>query len=206
MKASMISRDASTFVALAQAVALARAEGVLEEDVSVDLSAALVAGILTGCMEMETYGRVHEAMARLLEKAFEGARLEPPPAERSGEAETEGPLGVYLEVVGEAWDKVSWEEEACARLKTFAREAFDLNRARFGDEGWFEAPLRRDPVQLLRRARSAGLLIVSIEGALPAARTTGVLRDAGAPATAPRVLLGWGDRRIALDVAAASQS
>ncbi|MBI5439620.1 MAG: hypothetical protein HY900_00240 [Deltaproteobacteria bacterium] len=205
MKTSMVSRDAKTFVALAQAVSLARTEGVLDAQTSVDLSAAFVAGILTGCMEMETYGRVHDALARLLEKAFETA---PEPKGPSGSAEppagSEGPLGVYLEEVGEAWDKVSWDEEACGRLKGFARDSFDLKRARFGGPAWFTAPLRSTAEALLRKARAAGLLVVSIEGVFPGEGTWIVLRDPDPAPEAPRIVFGWGDRRIAMALAPAA--
>jgi hypothetical protein len=201
MRTSMVTQDASTFVSLAQAVALARTEGVLDDDSAADLSAALVAGILSGCMEVETYGRVHEALALLLEKAFEGAaEFLPPAPTREGSAED--PLGVYLEVVGDAWEKVSWNEEACGRLKAFAREVFDLGRAHFGAPGWFSAPLGTDAEDLLRKARAAGLLVLSIDGSLPAGETGGVLKewDPTEPAEGLRAVLGWGERRLALDL------
>lgn len=200
MKTSMVSRDAKTFVALAQAVSLARSEGVLDAAASVDLSAAFVAGILTGCMEMDTYGRVHDALARLLENAFEGTAKEAKPSARIPEAEGEGPLGIYLEEVGEAWDKVSWDEEACGRLKAFARQSFDLKHARFGGSAWFTAPLKASPEAVLRKARTAGLLVVSMQGALPGKGSWVTLRDPEANPESARIVLGWGDRRIAMDL------
>jgi hypothetical protein len=208
MKTSMVSRDAKTFVALAQAVGLARTEGVLDREASADLSAAFVAGILTGCMEMETYGRIHDALADLLEMAFEGSTQEVRPAAGSKTATgtSEGPLGVYLEEVAEAWDKVSWDEEACGRLKRFVRESFDLGEARFGGESWFTAPLRTSAETLLRKARAAGLLVISMEGTLPAKGSRVLLRDPAATAGTPRVVFGWGERRIAMDAAETSTS
>ncbi len=206
MKTSMVSREASTFVSLAQAVQLARTEGVLDAETSSDLSAALVAGMLTGCMEMETYGRVHDALARLLEKAFEAPAREAKPAEAGESGGAEGPLGVYLEVVGEAWDKVSWEEEASARLKRFVQKSFDLRKATFGAAGWFSAPLRADADAVLRDARAAGLLVVSMQGAPPAGAARALLCDPESEPGAFRLVLGWGERRVALDLLPAQTS
>ncbi|MBE0618561.1 MAG: hypothetical protein IH608_11650, partial [Proteobacteria bacterium] len=100
MKSSMISQDADTFVALGQAVSLAAVEGALDEQGSRDLTAALVAGILSGCMELDTYARVHEALARLLERAFAGASpraVARKPSNGGAGGSGDDALGVYLE-------------------------------------------------------------------------------------------------------------
>lgn len=199
MKTPMITRDADTFVALAQAVTLARAEGAVDARTSAELSAALVAGLLTGCMEMETYGKVHDALASLLERAFAGPTRPAEPSPPAGTGE-DSSLEVYLEVVADAWDKVSWDDEAASRLKSFVRKAFDLSRARFGEDGWFRAPLRTEPDRFVSDARAAGLLVVSIEGSPPAGSAEGTLRDPGDRRVGSRVLLGWGERRVALDL------
>ncbi|WP_459942058.1 hypothetical protein [Deferrisoma palaeochoriense] len=202
MRRPMVTRDVETFVALGRAVSLAAAEGALEPEEARDLAAALVAGILSGCMEFDTYARIHDALARLLDRAFEAeaAPLQPPPGPTEEEPPDE-PLGVYLEVVGEAWDQVGGEEN-CAGLKGFAARVFDLGRARFGNGGWFSAPLRVSGAELIRLARGAGLLIVSLQGPEPAA---GAEVRLGAPGGPPpkgfRLLLGWGDRRAALETA-----
>lgn len=202
MKSSMISQDADTFVALGQAVSLAAVEGALDEQGTRDLTAALVAGILSGCMELDTYARVHEALARLLERAFAA----PPRSASRGSANGGAPrtgedsLGVYLEVVADAWEKVTWEEEACGRIKAFVDRAFDLSRARFGDGAWFRAPLRGSLDDLTRDARAAGLLVVSIQGAAPQGQLEAVLETLDAVPAPARVVLGWGERRTALDV------
>ncbi len=194
----MVTRDVETFVGLGRAVALAAAERALAPQEARELTAALVAGILSGCMEFETYARIHDAMARLLDRAFaQGAAPVSAPADAS--APPDEPLGIYLEVVGEAWDQVSIQDEACEGLKGFAGRAFDLGRARFGNGSWFQAPLRVGGAEVLRLARAAGLLVVSVAGPMPAPASDGYLTD---PARAPgafRVVLGWGDRRIALD-------
>ncbi len=198
----MVTRDVETFVALGRAVSLAAAEGALDPEEARDLAAALVAGILSGCMEFDTYARIHDALARLLDRAFASgsAALEPPPGEDGAEPPEE-PLGVYLEVVGEAWEQVGGEEN-CASLKGFAARAFDLGRARFGNGVWLSAPLRVSGQELIRLARGAGLLIVSLEGPEPPA---GVEVHLGAPEGPPpkgfRAVLGWGDRRAALETA-----
>jgi hypothetical protein len=208
MKTTMVAREADTFVALAQAVALARAEGAVDAKTSSSLSAGFVAGLLTGCMEMETYGQIHDALARLLEKAFEkperGAGS--PVVRASATPEAEGSLEVYLEVVEDAWSKLSWEEETCGRLKAFARKTFDMGRATFGEGAWFRAPLRTDLSRLVREARSAGLLIVSMEGQPPGGATEAALRDPSAPAARSRVVRGWGERRVALDLVPAGSA
>ncbi len=202
MKNSMITQDADTFVALGQAVSLATVEGALDREDTRDLTAALVAGILSGCMELDTYARVHDALARLLERAFEG----PPPAAPGGAPpggtgeEDPAALGVYLEVVGNAWEKVTWEEEVCGRLKGFVADAFDLSRARFGEGAWFRAPLRGTVDDLSREARAAGLLVISAQGAVPEGALEATLETTDAPAGPARLVLGWGDRRTALDL------
>ncbi len=202
MKASMITRDADTFVSLGRAVNLAATEGALDPESSRELTAALVAGILTGCMELDTYARVHDALARLLEKTFEGpstAETTPPAGAPGDEAEAES-LDVYLEVVGEAWEKVGWEE-SCGPLKEFVRSAFDLDHAHFGEKGaWFRAPLQADLDSVLRRARAAGLLVVSVQGGGSGAPSEAVLHEPDAATPPARVVLGWGDRRAALDL------
>jgi hypothetical protein len=203
MKTSMVAQDAQTFVALGRAVALATDEGALDREESAELTAGLVAGILTGGMELDTYANVHKALARLLERAFEGpTREQPTPfpaALNAKEPAGEEPLGVYLEVVGEAWDKVSWEAEAAGKLKAFIRRVFILDRATFGENGWFRAPLTTSSDGVVRAAREAGLLIVSMEGVIPKTPAEAVLEDPESPSSEARVLLGWGDRRTALD-------
>jgi len=202
MKKSMITQDADTFVALGRAVSLASIEGALDPDEFRELTAALVAGILSGCMELDTYARVHDAMARLLEHAFHGPPI-PPAAPAPGGKQPSGEedsLGVYLEVVGEAWEKVGWDQEACGLLKGFVARAFDLSHARFGDGGWFRAPLRGSIDDLTHAARAAGLLVVSIQGEVAAEATDAVLEETAAPPGSARVVLGWGDRRTALDL------
>lgn len=199
MKASMITRDADTFVSLGRAVTLAATEGALDRESSRDLTAALVAGILTGCMELDTYAKVHEALARLLEKAFEGPPVAAAAGQGGGAEPEDDTLGVYLEVVGEAWDKVGWDEN-CGPLKDFVRGAFDLDRAHFGEGSWFRAPLQADLESVLRRARAAGLLVVSVQGGAAGKPFEGVLHEPDAATPPARVVLGWGDRRAALDL------
>jgi hypothetical protein len=203
MKSPMVTRDAETFVALARAVALAHAEGALDEATATDLSAALVAGMLTGSMEMGTYGKVHDALARLLEKAFEGPVRAVAPSGRNGPAKEE-PLGVYLEVVGDAWDSVTSDDEPYSGLAAFVRNSFDLKRAHFGEEAWFRAPLKTGLEVLLNRAKTAGLLLISTQGESPKPADA-ILRDLSAAAGDARVVLGWGDRRTALDIVPAAR-
>jgi hypothetical protein len=206
MKSSMITQDADTFVALGQAVSLAAVEGALDEQGTRDLTAALVAGILSGCMELDTYARVHEALANLLERAFQG----PPrsgaagPGQAGAGAAGDESLGVYLEVVGEAFEKVAWGDEVCGRLTAFVAGAFDLSRGRFGGGAWFRAPLRGSVEAVTREARAAGLLVVSIQGAAPPGDLEAVLETAEAPPGPSRIVLGWGERRTALDLKPAS--
>jgi hypothetical protein len=205
MKSFMITRDAETFVALARAVMLAHAEGALDDATSVDLSAALVAGMITGCMEMSTYGKVHDALAVLLEKAFEGPAYIGNVAPGGDSVSSAEPLGVYLEVVGNAWDKVTADDEPCGVLTEFVRRSFDLQRARFGETAWFRAPLKIDFHDLLRRAKSAGLLLISIQGASPEVADA-VLNDPSSQPGRARAILGWGDRRTALDILPAEKT
>ena len=206
MKASKVAREAQTFVALGRAVSLAAGEGALRKAESADLSAALVVALITGGMELETYTRLHEALARLLEKAFEGPARRAtgtakPPARPS---EAEEPLGLYLEVVGDAWEKVRWEGEASGRLARFVRRSFDLDRARFGEGCWFRAPLKAGAEEVLRAAKAAGLLVLSVEGALPKGPAEALVADPDSPPSRPRVTLGWGDRRTALELGESS--
>ncbi len=202
MKTSMVTQDADTFVALGRALSLAALEGALDPDEAADLSAALVAGILTGCMDMETYARVHDALAQLLEQAFAGGVREiPPPPGRAGNAAAgDEPLGVYLEVVGDAWDKVSWDEGSCEQLKSFVRRAFDLSRGHFGNGGWYHAPLRLGPEEVLQAARNVGLMVVAVEGTLPQGAVDAVLTAEDEPGGVARVILGWGERRAAVQL------
>lgn len=193
----MISRDADTFVALARAVALAHTEGAVDAASWSDLSASLVAGMITGCMEVQTYGKVHDALARLLEKTFEGPAR---PVKSAGDdADTEGPLEIYLEVVGEAWDKVALDCGPSGGIESFVRSTFDLKQAQFGDCAWFDAPVKTDFDTLLANARAAGLLIISMQGTVPeTARAE--LRDLSTEPRGARIVLGWGERRAALDI------
>jgi hypothetical protein len=200
MMSLMITQDAETFVSLGKAVALARTEGAVDGATASDLAAALVAGVLAGCMDMGTYGRVHDALAALLEQAFEGPAREVETAGAAPESEGSEPLGAYLEVVGHAWEKVASDDEACKSLKAFARRAFDLKGARFGEGCWFRAPLKVDLPTLLQAAKAAGLLVVALEGTSPGLPLDGRLQDPASPAVVARVVLGWGDRRIALDL------
>ena len=201
MKNSMVTQDAETFVSLGKAVALARAEGAVDAATASDLSAALVAGVLTGCMDMGTYGRVHDALAALLEQAFEGpAREVESPGSAPGD-EAEEPLGAYLEVVGHAWEMVSGDDEGSSGLTTFVRRSFDLDRSRFGEGCWFRAPLKVDLPALLKTAKTAGLLVVSQTGVCSGRPLEACLRDPASPVGGVRVVLGWGERRIALDLA-----
>jgi hypothetical protein len=202
MKTSMIAREAQTFVALGRAVSLAAGEGALHKTESADLSAALVVALITGGMELETYARLHDALARLLEKAFEtparGVTSTANVSARSSEAEE--PLGVYLEVVGDAWEKVSWEGEPSGRIARFVRRSFDLDRARFGEGCWFRAPLKASAEEVLRAAKAAGLLVISVEGALPKSPGEACMAAPDSRPTRPRVTLGWGDRRTVLEL------
>lgn len=205
----MVTRDAETFVALGRAMSLATAEGALEAAAARDLAAALVAAILTGSMDLDTYAQIHEALARLLELTFAGGVAEETstgPSSRSPTTEGEDSLGGYLEIVGEAWDKVSRQEEGNGRVRGFIRNSFDLTRAHFGGECWFEAPLLIPPEEMVQRARAAGLLIVAIEPASPGTELTARLcpPDAAHEANCGRVILGWGDRRADLSFSSAA--
>ncbi|GAB4277255.1 MAG: hypothetical protein Kow0092_33060 [Deferrisomatales bacterium] len=206
MSTSMIAQDAETFASLGRAVAMAETEGVLDRDEARELTAALVVAVLTGCMEFDTYARVHETLARLLEKAFEAPPREPGPPEQSPDAAgpepADEPLGVYLEVVGKAWDQVDWDPAACSRLKRFVERCFDLDRSTFGAQGWFRAPLERPARDLAREAKAAGLQVISLLGALPEGAAEAVLTAPRMPPRGARILLGWGDRRTAVDLAA----
>jgi hypothetical protein len=207
MSCLMVSQDAETFVALGRAMALAAEEGALATADARDLSAALVAAILTGSMELDTYACVHEALARLLELTFAADSQRPVFAapEPGVKSAGEDSLGVYLEVVGEAWDKVSRQEEGNAQVRDFVRSAFDLDHARFGGPCWFEAPLKLSAEDLVRRARGAGLLIVTIEPGPESGDLTGSLcpADTAQAVAGGRVVLGWGERRASLTLAAA---
>jgi hypothetical protein len=204
----MVTQDAETFVALGRAMSLAADEGALDAESARDLSAALVAAILTGSMELDTYARIHEALARLLELTFSGGGAAAPEAVSAAgtPAPTEDNLGVYLEVVGEAWDKVNNHEDGSTRVRTFVSEAFDLAHARFGGECWFEAPLGVSPQELVRRAKVAGLLVVAIEPVPPGTGLTARLcpPDASPGAALGRVVFGWGERRSSLTLASAA--
>ena len=209
MSCPMVTQDAETFVALGRAMSLAAEEGALDTDDARDLAAALVAAILTGSMELDTYARVHEALARLLELTFAGgggAAGPATPAPANAPAAGEDNLGVYLEVVGEAWDKVNSQEDGNTRVRAFVGEAFDLARACFGGECWFEAPLRVSPEELVRRAKAAGLLIVAIEPGAPETGLTARLcpPDSDRCANGGRVVFGWGERRSNLTLASAA--
>jgi hypothetical protein len=209
MSLSMVTRDAETFVALGRAMSLAAEEGALEAAAARDLAAALVAAILTGSMDLDTYAQIHEALARLLELTFasgESREASTTPGPRTPAAEGEESLGGYLEVVGEAWDKVTRGEEGSDRVRGFIRSCFDLAHARFGGECWFEAPLLISPEELVQRARAAGLLIVAIEPAAQGIELKARLcpPDATREANCGRVVLGWGERRANLSLAAAA--
>ena len=199
MRTSMIARETDTFVALGQAVALARAEGAVAPEEAVRLSSALVGGILTGCMNLETYARVHDALARLLDQAF---RKPVPPAPRPPAPATEGAeesLNVYLDVVGEAWDRVDWDEQMCRRVQGFVTSVFEVAEGRFGGEAWFQAPLRASLDEVQALARAAGLLVVSFRPPRDGAVRQGALTAAeNLSPSAPAVVLGWGERRTAL--------
>ncbi len=205
MRTSMVTQDADTFVALGRAVGMAAAEGALSPDEAADLSTALVAGILSGSMDLDTYTRVHEALARLLDRAFaqgsgEVGEASPAPA---GAENDEEPLGVYLQVVGDAWDCVSPADEVGARLRRFVSGAFVVARARFGEGAWFRAPLRVGSDELIRRARAAGLLVVSIQGPPVGPGAEARLMDPESPPGPTRIVLGWGEQRTALDLSPA---
>lgn len=207
MKRPMVRQDAETFVALGRAVALARAEKAIDAPTAAQLTAALAAGILAGCMDMGTYSRVHDALAALLEQAFEGPVREVESAPTiPADPESREPLGAYLEVVGEAWDKVSWEEEACGGIVAFVRRTFDLRRARFGDGAWLRAPLKKDVSGVVKAAKAAGLLVVAVDGREPVGIVDATFGDPASPAGAARVVLGWGERRTAIDLTPGARS
>ncbi len=199
MRTSMIARETDTFVALGQAVALARAEGAVDPEEAARLSSALVGGILTGCMNLETYARVHDALARLLDQAFQR------PVHPSGPSAVAVPdsgqenLNVYLDVVGEAWDRVDWDEEMCRRVQDFVAAVFRVEEGRFGGAAWFRAPLRASLDEVQTLARAAGLLVVSFRPPKNGPPRQGALTAAeGLPPSVPAVVLGWGERRTAL--------
>ncbi len=198
----MVTQDADTFVALGRAVDMAAAEGALGPDEAADLSTALVAGILSGAMDLDTYTRVHEALARLLDRAFaQGSReAGEAPAAPAGPGGDEEPLGVYLQVVGDAWERVSPEEEGGARLRRFVSGVLSVAEARFGAGGWFRARLRVGSDEVLRRARVAGLLVVSIQGPPVGPGAEARLSDPESPPGPTRIVLGWGGQRTALDL------
>ncbi len=199
MRTSMIARETDMFVALGQAVALARAEGAVAPEEAARLSSALVGGILTGCMNLDTYARVHDALARLLDQAFQKPLHPPvssaPPVPDGGQ----GNLNVYLDVVGEAWDRVDWDEALCRRVQGFVTSVFEVGEGRFGGEAWFRAPLRTSLEAVQSLARAAGLLVVSFRPPRNGPVRQGALTAAEAlPPSAPAIVLGWGERRTAL--------
>ena len=199
MRTSMITRETEMFVALGQAVALARAEGAVAPDEAARLASALVGGILTGCMNLETYARVHDALARLLDQAFQGPARPKPPAGAPGPKTGREDLGVYLDVVGEAWDRVDWDEEMCRRVQGFVTSVFDVEEGRFGGDAWFRAPLLTPLERVQGLARAAGLLVVSFRPARNGSLRWGALAPPErAGPSVPAVILGWGERRTAL--------
>jgi len=207
MNSSMITQDAKTFVALGRAVSQASLEGALDEKSSLDLTAALVAGILTGCMEFDTYAQVHDALAKMLELAFEGpARAAPIAALTENpltEAKEESPFEVYLEIVGDAWKQVGWDEESSTSLKRFVLNSFDLSQAEFGNGCWFKAPLKENFQTLSREAKFCGLSVLSISGRPPTGKAQATMRPTDAPMREARMIVGWGDRQTAIDLHAA---
>lgn len=200
----MITQDAKTFVALGRAVSQAFLEGALDAKNSLDLTAALVAGIITGCMEFDAYAQVHDALAKMLELAFESpARTTPVAAltqKTHHETKEKSPFEIYLEIVGDAWKQVGWEEEASERLKRFVLNSFDLSQAEFGNGCWFKAPLKENLQTLSREAKFCGLSVLSISGRPPTGKAQATLHPTDAPMREARMIVGWGERQTAIDL------
>jgi len=195
----MTLEQARSLAALGRVLAAARDDGVLAAEEYGTLAASLAAGILTGNIAMDDYAAVHEALARILEAAFDGSLSSEGTAAVEAAGDPGDFLGAELEVVGDVWGEVEMDGEQNFVLENFLTDAFDMERSTFGETFWFAAPLRLTVDRVREAARRAGLaLIAREEGEKVPSEGLFTEGENDAPAAAGKLLLGWGDRRFTL--------
>jgi hypothetical protein len=194
----MTRRDNEPFLSLGNALAIARDEGTLTTDEFAPLAGALGTWIVTGQMPLEGYTEIHRALGRVVESVFSAPK---------GGASLGGQgvaLGNHLESVGQMWSQVGLTDEALKRVSALFERVFDLGSVAFDDEGGLVAPLEVTTAELIEGLRASGVTIHSYKEELPNAPVFGVLTDENRECELPCIILGWGGRKTALQLGAAS--
>lgn len=180
----MIKRDVKSLAALGRSLTSARERGVLSAAQFAETARALGVAMLTGSIEMEAYAGVHWVLGQLIEAAF---------ASPKGSAEK---LDGHMETVGKLWHYVAPSGGPISGVDGFFSAAFDLERASFGRDVWFKAPLKVKASELGGLLRRAGVNVISI--AEPNTPPTHAALAEEKEAGSGGMVLGWGERRVAL--------
>lgn len=179
----MIKRDIKSLAALGRALTSARARNVLSKGQFADTARALGVAMLTGSIEMEAYAGIHWVLGQLIEAAFTSPK--------GGEN-----LDGHVETVGRMWSYVGPASGPLLAVDKLFSAAFELEAANFGRERWFTAPLKVSPAELSRMLRQAGVAIISMVE-VPGEPKFAALADEK-DAASGGLVLGWGERRVAL--------
>lgn len=180
----MIKRDVKSLAALGRSLTSASERGVLPKAQFAETARALGVAMLTGSIEMEAYAGIHWVLGQLIEAAFSSPK---------GSAEQ---LDGHMETVGRMWSYVAPSGGPLAGVDRFFSAAFDLEKASFTKDVWFKAPLKVKGEELGSLLRQAGVAIVSIVP-VPYEPTHAALAEEKEAASGGMVL-GWGERRVAL--------
>lgn len=183
----MIKRDLDSLTALGRSLTSARDSGIIAPAQFAQSARALVTAMVTGSMEMEAYAGIHWVMGQMLEAAF----ASPARAKREN-------LDEHVEAVGRMWNYVGPSGEPMASVDKFFSRAFDMEKARFLKNPRFTAPLSVPMSQVPALLRASGLVMHEKVGDLPETATHAALGDEGSSTDAPHLIIGWGDKRMAL--------
>ena len=180
----MIKRDIKSLAALGRSLTSARERNVLSKDQFAQTARALGVAMLTGSIEMDAYAGIHWVLGMLLEAAF---------ANPKGKGED---MDGHVETVGRMWNYVGPSSGPLHAVDRLFSAAFDLEKASFGRERWFTAPLLVSPEELQKMFRKAGVSIISIVEPRGGAKFATLADEK--EAAQGGIVLGWGERRVAL--------
>ncbi|PLX41030.1 MAG: hypothetical protein C0608_07215 [Deltaproteobacteria bacterium] len=194
-KSISMNREAQKELAmLGSAIAKACEDGLIERESYGELSGALALGFLTGNMDIDDYARIHDALASALEAVFSDDALFAAVPEAAGESL----FSPQLELIEDVWSFVDDETSDNGELSELLASSLDFEGSYFGEDVWFSAPLKVSFSDFTTALKRAGVSILHQDGEISGEGRFIQIGDAEKFAPEGRLVLGWGEHRVAI--------
>ncbi|PLX43961.1 MAG: hypothetical protein C0609_06765 [Deltaproteobacteria bacterium] len=191
---SMNKEAQKELATLGSAIARACEDGLIDRERYGELAATIAAGLLTGNVDLDDYAEIHEALASALEAVFSDDSL----FAAVPEEKDEGFFAPQLEVIEDVWSFVDDESGENGALSELLENSLSLKESVFGDEVWFSAPLEVSFAEFTSALKRAGVSILHRDGTISGEGKFIQIGDAEKFAPDGRVVLGWGEHRVAI--------